>query len=114
MVSAMEHVLRSKGYDPVKLNPWFYPSPEYYKSLLVKGGFKVELIELEPRLTPLNSTIGDWIRLFCRKSWFKDMSDEEAEAITQEVERICNADAKDEQGVSYIMYCRLRFHAVLI
>ena len=109
----LHHVVRSRGYDPSKLNPWFFPSSGYYKKLLESSGFTVKHIELEPRLTALKGPLGDWMRLFCRNSWFKDMSEKEAESIIKEVEDICQVDHRDEEGNWAMMYCRLRFHATI-
>lgn len=112
--AALHQVTKSRGYDPDKLNPWIFPSPQYYRKILEDNGFKVERIELEPRLTPLNGPLRDWVRLFCRNSWLKDMADEEAESIVAEVEEMCRVDHQDEQGDWSVMYCRLRFRAVAL
>jgi hypothetical protein len=74
--------------------------------------FTVEHIELEPRLTPLNGSLGDWVRLFCRNSWLKNLSDEDAESVIAEVQEVCEIDCKDELGKWFVMYSRLRFRAV--
>ncbi|OCH91118.1 S-adenosyl-L-methionine-dependent methyltransferase [Obba rivulosa] len=112
LISALHEVLRSKGYEPEKLNPWYFPTPEAYKSLLVSTGFEVQHISLHPRRTPLSGTLVDWMRLFCRGTMFQSMGDEETEEIMCRVEDICRVDCMDEQGNWWLMYCRLRVVAV--
>ena len=44
----------------------------------------------------------------------KDVNDEEAKEIIEAVEDACRVDCQKEDGSWAIMYCRLRFEAVLI
>ncbi|TFK48624.1 S-adenosyl-L-methionine-dependent methyltransferase [Heliocybe sulcata] len=111
--SAMHAVLRRRGYDPQQLDPWFFPSVEDYQLLLESSGFKVTHISLTPRLTPLTSTVADWVRLFCRQSFLRDIPDEMAEEIIQEVQDMCTVDCRDARGNWMIVYVRLRFVAFL-
>ena len=69
-------------------------------------------MSLVPRITPLNGSLIDWMRTFCRHSWLDRLDDEEAEEIMAEVQRICATDCFD--GYRWcIMYVRLRFVAKL-
>ncbi|GBE85241.1 Uncharacterized methyltransferase [Sparassis crispa] len=111
--SALCQVLRTKGYHPDELDPWFFPTTGYYKSLLETHGFHVTSISLHPRITPLKSSLCDWLRLFSRPYWMRDMGDEEAEEIMRTVEDICSVDCCDEQGRWTIMYVRLRVVATI-
>jgi len=106
--SAMHSVLRAKGYEPAKLDPWFFPSVEHYKTLLERNGFRVHSIGIHPRMTPLKGSLRDWLHLFCRPYFLHDMGDEEAEAVMRSVEDICSIDCRDEYGKWSIMYTRLR------
>ncbi|KAH9947415.1 S-adenosyl-L-methionine-dependent methyltransferase, partial [Amylocystis lapponica] len=110
---ALYHVLRSRGYDPAELDPWYFPSPGAYTSLLESAGFDVQSIALHPRLTPLNGSLYDWLRLFARSSSLGGLCDTEADAIMREVEDMCSVDFRDEQGNWTVMYCRLRVVAFL-
>ena len=50
---ALHAVLKQKGYDPVAVDPWFFPSPGHYRQLLKEVGFKVESCgELETFSSP--------------------------------------------------------------
>ncbi|KAI0927433.1 hypothetical protein AcV5_007976 [Taiwanofungus camphoratus] len=111
--SALHHVLRTRGYDPIELDPWYFPSVEDYKLLLESSGFDVQTISLHPRITPLTGSLVDWLRLFCRPYFLRGMADEEAEGIMQAVQDICNVDCQDKQGTWAIMYSRLRVVATL-
>lgn len=39
--STIHQVLRAKGYDPVPLDPWYFPTPRAYRALLEGAGFIV-------------------------------------------------------------------------
>jgi hypothetical protein len=72
----------------------------------------VDHISLHPRLTPLIGPLIDWLQLFCRNSFLKGISDDEAETILNEVQDFCKIDCCDTQGNWSIMYVRLRFVAI--
>lgn len=69
-------------------------------------------IALHPRFTPLQGTLLDWLRLFCRESFLAEFS-EDAEEILKEIQDVCAVDFRDESGKWSLMYMRLRFVAVL-
>ena len=73
----------------------------------------MEHISLTPRLTPLSSDIIDWQRTFCRNTFFGSLDDSQAEEVMREVQDICSIDCRDASGKWSIMYCRLRFSALL-
>ena len=54
-----------------------------------------------------------WLRLFVRNSFLRELNDEEAEKVMQEVASMCEVDCKDGEGSWVIMYMRLRFSAIL-
>ncbi|CAL1713411.1 unnamed protein product [Somion occarium] len=111
--SALHEVLRKHDYNPTELDPWYFPTVEEYRDLLEAAGFIVREIGLHPRITPLPGSLYDWLITFCRYSCLKALSDQEAETIMREVEKICEVDCRNEQGKWSIMYVRLRFAAVL-
>jgi len=111
--SALHHVLRSRGYDPAELDPWYFPSVDDYTSLLKSVGFDVQHISLNPRITPLAGPLVDWLRLFCRPYFMRDLPDEEAEEIMSTVQDMCAVDCRDSQGRWTMMYTRLRVAATL-
>ncbi|KIY42903.1 cyclopropane-fatty-acyl-phospholipid synthase [Fistulina hepatica ATCC 64428] len=109
---ALHHVLRTRGYDPITRDPWYFPSVEEYNKLLVSAGFEVKQITLTPRVTPLVAGLSGWLRTFVRHSFLRDIPDEEADAILAEAEDICRIDCQDGHGAWQMMYVRLRFLAV--
>ncbi|KAG9036757.1 hypothetical protein FRB95_008088 [Tulasnella sp. JGI-2019a] len=111
--SVLHTILKVRGMDPVKLDPWFFPSAEEYKALLEKGGFQVTHISLNPRITPLPGSLVDWMRTFCRETWLANLPEQLAEEIMQLVEDRCTVDMRDSGGKWSVMYVRLRFVAIL-
>ncbi|KIM43248.1 hypothetical protein M413DRAFT_444057 [Hebeloma cylindrosporum] len=111
--STLHDVIRSKGRDPEELDPWFFPSTEDYAKLLVTAGFEPIHMSLNPRITPLETGLYDWLNLFARNSFLREFSDEGASEIMKEVEDRCRRDCQAASGKWAIMYTRLRFSAVL-
>ena len=64
-------------------------------------------------MTELNSGIFDWLNLFARTSFLRDLNDAEATEIMREIEEECRVDCQDSSGNWWIMYTRLRVSAVL-
>jgi len=46
-------------------------------------------MSLTPRITPLASGLYDWLELFARHSFFKNIPDEEAGEIMEEIVEQC-------------------------
>ncbi|PPR00440.1 hypothetical protein CVT24_004501 [Panaeolus cyanescens] len=111
--SALHDVIKTKGHDPIPIDPWYFPSVDDYSKLLVQGGFQVQHIEIVPRITPLTTDVYDWLNLFVRHSFLKQFDDEEADWIMREVQERCRVDCQDVSGKWQMMYVRLRFSAIL-
>lgn len=114
-VRATLHVaLRKRGYDPIPVDPWFFPGVQEYTRLLEEGGFEVKHISLNPRFTPLeDGGVAGWMRLFARHTILGGLKDEEAKEVIEEVSDVCSVDLKDSDGKEAMMYMRLRFVAIL-
>ncbi|KZT12133.1 S-adenosyl-L-methionine-dependent methyltransferase [Laetiporus sulphureus 93-53] len=111
--TALHQVLRTRGYNPVELDPWYFPSTEGYQSLLESCGFEVKTISLLPRVTRLPGPLMDWLRLFARPYFMAGMSDQEAEEIMLATQDVCSVDCRDSQGRWTMMYMRLRVAATI-
>ncbi|KAJ7644351.1 S-adenosyl-L-methionine-dependent methyltransferase, partial [Roridomyces roridus] len=109
--SGLHTALRSRGHDPVPLDPWFFPSVEEYSKLLNEAGFEIKHISLTPRATPLPDGVKGWLNVFARKIFLKDFSDAEADEIIDEVTEMCRVDCMESSGAWSMMYTRLRFEA---
>lgn len=127
--------MRARGYDPEAHDPWYFPSMEdyvkvrgtnvwveptiltitytYYIQLLVSSGFRPTHMSLTPRITPLASGLYEWLELFVRHSFFKDLPDTEAREIMEEVVEQCRIDCQDKSGKWAMVYMRLRFSAIM-
>ena len=81
--------------------------------LLVSEGFEPTHVSLNTRSTPLPEGLPAWLRLFVRNSFLRELNDDEAEDVIQEVARMCEVDCKDGQGNWAMIYVRLRFYAIL-
>lgn len=64
--AAFGEVLRARGIDAERLNPWYFPSVEEYRTKLDDNGFDVDSIRLFPRPTPLPSDVTDWLETFAQ------------------------------------------------
>ncbi|ORX81067.1 methyltransferase [Basidiobolus meristosporus CBS 931.73] len=107
--SALIHAVNKRGQNGVELSPWFFPTVEEYAELLEANGFKVEHIELVPRITPLPTDVGGWVRTF-GGSFFKPFDRETQEEMIQEVMDFLKPVCYRQNQWS-VMYVRLRFVA---
>lgn len=110
---ALYQVLRNRGIEPAKVDPFYHPPPECYAKVLESGGFKVEHISITPRFTPLPGSFIDFLRTIVRKQALGMLSDEEAEVAMQEVSYLCEPEMRDETGRWAIIYMSLRFLATV-
>ncbi|CAE6446638.1 unnamed protein product [Rhizoctonia solani] len=94
---AISQVLKRRGMTAP--DPWFLPQPMEYAEILESEGFRVEDVSLNPRVSPLPGSMVDFLRALYRVAFLKDMRDEEAEEILEEVSNICEFDQKDGMGV---------------
>ncbi|KAF8208602.1 S-adenosyl-L-methionine-dependent methyltransferase [Mycena galopus ATCC 62051] len=110
--SALHRALKSRGYDPISLDPWFFPSVEEYTKLLIAASFEPLQVVHTARVTPLEDGVRGWLEVFARKSILKDCPDHEATEIIDEVEEVMKIDCFFG-GKWSMIYTRLRFSAVL-
>ncbi len=92
--------------------PWYFPTLEEYQSKLEDAGFKVEMITLYERPTPLQGEDGlrNWLVMFSH-NMLQHLSDNEKEQIYAKCDELLKPTYyKDHQWVAD--YCRLRFVAI--
>ncbi|GAA6054856.1 hypothetical protein JCM3770_004111 [Rhodotorula araucariae] len=113
--STLHTVLAEHGVDATARDPWFFPSPEVYRAILEKEGFRVESCELIPRPTPLPTGLRGWLETFAFAFLDALPSPAEREAVIDEVCRRLEVDMKHDVGEGEgrwtVMYVRLRFKA---
>jgi SAM-dependent methyltransferase len=109
IVTAMRAVGLRRGGALSLAGPWFFPSVDVYRDMLVKFGFEVRRIALFPRPTPLKTGMGAWLRLF-REPFFAQFGSE-AEAVVAEVEDLLRPTLCDGRGNWTADYVRLRVEA---
>ncbi|KAG0265766.1 hypothetical protein BG011_004120 [Mortierella polycephala] len=109
--TGLHAALKKRGYDPEEYDPWFFPGVKTYTRMLEQNGFRVESIELIPRLTELNTDIAGWIDTF-GFSFLRPFEGDEKErqAIIDEVQG--NLQFSRDEDIWSIMYARLRFKAI--
>ncbi|GAC72139.1 hypothetical protein PANT_6c00084 [Moesziomyces antarcticus T-34] len=103
--------LRQRGLDPTQYDPWFFPTPQEYRQLLLNAGFQVESCELVPRITPLpkESGLRGWLETFAGPFLNAIDAEQDKQAVVAEVEDALRPDCYDaESGVWSVMYVRLR------
>ncbi|KAJ3502871.1 hypothetical protein NLJ89_g8693 [Agrocybe chaxingu] len=110
--AALHEVVRSRGRDPERCDPWYFPSVDEYQALLTTAGFETKHISLTPRITPLPNGLYDWLSVFARTSFLREFSDEEAAQIMKEVEDRCRGDCQEANGKWAMVSARLRVSAV--
>jgi trans-aconitate methyltransferase len=110
--SALHQELRSRGIDPVAIDPWYYPSSEAYSGLLNRAGFAVDYIELIRRPTQLPGDIADWLEIFAQP-FTKSVAQSERSAFIKKVCGKLAGSLKNPDGSWFADYVRLRFKASL-
>lgn len=110
VVRALSEGLADRGEDPKEANPWFFPSPEDYRTRLEKAGFEVSYIELIPRPTPLPGDISDWLETF-GESFLKRVPVDERPAFVASVREELRPILFSAESGWVADYVRLRFAA---
>lgn len=113
IVTAMKASMEELGLPYIESYfPWYFPTEEEYSELLQRVGFRIEMITLYDRPTPLvgEDGIQNWLHMFSN-SIFQDLTASEKE----EVCRLCVRKLKPQlyQNNTWVAdYRRLRFVAI--
>ncbi len=92
-------------------SPWYFPTEDAYRELLVSHGFEVKSIELFERPTPLSSGMRAWLEVFAKHTT-KKMTEKQCEDYLDRVTEILRETLYDPQSGWVADYVRLRLHAV--
>lgn len=108
--TALRVAVATRGIDPDDADPWYFPTPEAYRTKLEACGFTVRSIELIPRPTPLPGDIDGWLATFGESFLMRLDNAERIAAITQIREALRPILCRDD-GIWLADYVRLRFAA---
>lgn len=106
--TALITALNRRGFNGQCLSPWYFPSPDAYKTHLENNGFQVKSIDLVPRMTELDTDVGGWLRTFGFCFLQVLPSDKDREEVISEVMEHLRPSYQREDGKWFVMYVRLR------
>jgi hypothetical protein len=109
----MRAVDKTRGGDPARVAPWFFPSVDQYRRLLEAGGFRAISIVLVPRPTPLDIGMDGWLKTFGR-SFFEQFAEPDRTEVLTEVMELLRPSLCDSDGRWTADHIRLRFAAVRV
>jgi trans-aconitate methyltransferase len=112
ILDALQIALKERDIDLYGVNPWYFPTPDEYRTLLEAEGFRVDSIELIPRPTPLPTDILGWLAVFAN-SFTKLFPELEQEAFLKRVMALTAPNLQQADGTWTVDYVRLRFAACL-
>jgi hypothetical protein len=113
IATAMRAVGKTRGGDPARVAPWFFPSVDQYRRLLEAGGFRAISIVLVPRPTPLDIGMDGWLKTFGR-SFFEQFAEPDRSEVLTEVMELLRPSLCDSDGRWTADHIRLRFAAVRV
>lgn len=102
--------LERRGVDGRPHLPWTFPTATAWRERLTRHGFEVERAELIPRPTRLDAGIEAWLELFAPTLLGLVPQDGRA-ALVADIRRLLEPCLRDEAGVWWADYVRLRFVA---
>jgi hypothetical protein len=109
---AVHDELHRRGVDPESLDPWYFPTPEEYRSRLEAAGFVVGRIELFPKPTQLPTDIAGWLETFAGSFAAALPEPDRAGFFVAVQERVRPALRRPDGTWWLTDYTRLRFAAV--
>lgn len=112
LVAAIDEELTQRGQPGLKGHPWYFPTPDAYRALLEGHGFRVEQIGLIDRPTKLPGDIGGWLDTFA-DSFLRVLEPGDRAAARDGIVERLRDRIRDEDGVWWADYVRLRFKAFL-
>jgi trans-aconitate methyltransferase len=105
--AAFTEALGRRGVDAASLAPWYFPTADAYRDRLESRGFRVDLISIFPRPTPLPTDIASWLRIFAQPFLAGVASDDQA-ALVDEVRGLLEPTLRNNEGTWVVDYVRVR------
>jgi SAM-dependent methyltransferase len=107
---ALHAALRRRRIDPLRHDPWFFPTAAEYRVLLERGGFAIESLVLFDRPTPLPGAMSAWLESFAQP-FLGAVPRREWSGLLDEVEESLRPALYDPAGGWTADYVRLRYRA---
>lgn len=111
--TALVTAVGRRGVDGEARVPWYFPTPGDYATRLERAGFRVDMIALIPRPTPLPQGIRGFIDTFA-DSFFEGLSEAAREQVIEDMEAMLLPQLMNAEGVWVADYVRLRFKATKV
>jgi SAM-dependent methyltransferase len=108
VVETLSSLLERRGYDSERYNPWYFPTEEEYKALLVAHGFSINTICTFLRPTKIKGDLVSWLRIFAQ-SFVTPIAKEERDLFFEEAEAALGPYLYSEKNGWIVDYVRLRF-----
>ena len=108
--TALVRALDRRGIDGEARVPWYFPTPDDYRTRLQRAGFRVDRIGLIPRPTPLPGDVIGWLETFAQ-SFLNGLSEAARLEYLHEVRAVLEPQLRDRSGTWIADYVRLRFSA---
>lgn len=108
--TALVEALNRRGIDGESRVPWYFPTPGDYASRLERAGFRVNMIALIPRPTPLPGDILGFLETF-GESFVAGLSPQARQEFLHEIRQTLEPQLVNSDGVWIADYVRLRFSA---
>jgi len=108
---ALNAALARRSIDAAAVDPWYFPTPEEYRTRLEARGFVVRSIALIPRPTPIPGDIAAWIETF-GESFLFAVPEAARAALIAEVAAEVAPTLKSADERWSVDYVRLRFAAL--
>lgn len=103
--------LARRDVDANSLDPWLFPTPQWYRRLLEHEGFEVSTMLLFPRDTMVPTDMAGWIETFAQP-FLSPFDTDARRAVLQEVTEAVRPRLYDAERGWSVDYVRLRFSAV--
>jgi SAM-dependent methyltransferase len=108
VVETLSSLLERRGHNSERYNPWYFPTEEEYKELLVAHGFNINTICTFSRPTKIKGDLVSWLRIFAQ-SFVAPIAKEERDLFFGEAEAALRPYLYSEKNGWIVDYVRLRF-----
>ena len=107
---ALTVAVARRGLDAEALDPWLFPTPEWYRRLLEQHGFVAGTMLLFPRDTIVPTDMVGWLETFAQP-FLAPFGADVRRAVLQEVSEAVRPQLYDAERGWTVDYVRLRFAA---